>query len=347
MSLSNSSLRSVALVGLLVVGVVCSFAFHAALTSMDITYTATAVQPGENPDRVARASSDVVDLDERLSGTPEAARRPVERAAVNGSFAGNVAPELSITLDDLEAPSYAVYDGQYYDWNLTASEETTYVRIEMVPVDAETVVANISSSYDGASPEVQTAVDSGSVAGWSVGKGVYRRGGTYYAVAPESDTALAERLLGGFVGFVLTPVGRGYIAVALGVLGLRYRGPLADRPLTVRRAIGVAALAVPVSLVGTLLFESGSASRFVTGPASATLVASGVVAGVLAHQRRWLALVGFTVLIAVLTVVAISIALGLVGVLLGGVMLFVGFGAGLVPFAYGAGFGRDRSTRSA
>lgn len=64
-----------------------------------------------------------------------------------------------------------------------------------------------------------------------------------------------------------------------------------------------------VALVGALLFESGSASRFVTGPASVTLVASGVVSGVLVHQRRWFALVGFTIRVATLTVGVISSAL--------------------------------------
>lgn len=339
---SKPSVRTLSLLGLLVVGILCSFAFHAALTGMDVTYTATAVQEDEHTDRVARASVNVTDLTEQLSGTPETARQPIAQAVQTGSFEGNVTPELSIALDDINT-RYVVYDTQYYTWNLTTSEETTFVRVEMHPVAAETVLRNVSSTYESAPPEVQTAIDSKSVTGWSVQTGVYRRGDTYYAVAPESDMAIAERLVGGFVGFVLTPIGRGFVAVALGLLGYRYREPMNDRPLTVRRAVSVAVLAVPIAVLGTALFESGAATRFVTGPASAFVVASGIVAGVLAHQRRWLALGGFTALVSGLTLVAMALALGVVGFFFGALVLFIGVGAGLVPFAYGIAFGRERS----
>lgn len=87
---THPSLRTPAIVGLLAVSIVRSFAFQAALTSMDVTYTATVVWPGESADRVLAHLRLVIDLDERLSGMPEAARQPVERAATNGSFDGNV-----------------------------------------------------------------------------------------------------------------------------------------------------------------------------------------------------------------------------------------------------------------
>lgn len=187
-------------------GVVRSFAFHAAVTDTSVTYTATAVQPGEDPSRVADASRHIVDLDERLRGKSVAVRRPIDRAATNGSFRGDVPPELDIALDDVEA-RYAVYGGSYYRWNQTTNEEMTFVRVQMSPVVAETVLSNVSPSYDTASSQVRSA--SGSTTGWNVERGVYRRGETYYAVAPESDTAIAAKLLGGFLGYVLTPVGRG------------------------------------------------------------------------------------------------------------------------------------------
>lgn len=343
---SRPSARTVAILGLLVVGVVLSFAFHAAMTDTQVTTTATVVDPGENESRVADASPQIADLNERLRGTSERVRRPIRRAAEDGSFAGNVTPELHIVLDDVEA-RYVVYEESYYRWNLTADGETTFVRVRMAPADAGRVVANVSTAYESAPPAVQSAIDSGATTGMNVERGVYRRGETYYAVAPESDSALAASLLGGFVGYLLTPVGRGYVAVALGLLAYRYRDPLSDRVLTVRRALAVAGLAVPVALVGTLLFESGSASRFVTGPASALVVASGVVAGVLAHQRRWAALVGFSGLVACLAVGAGIVALGVVGGILGGLALFVGVVTGVVPFAYGVVFGRDRPETAA
>lgn len=339
--LRTPTARTLSIVALLVVGVLCSFAFHGAVAATDVTYAATAVEPGARSDLVVRASTNVTDLDGRLSGVPAPARRPVERAAASGSFEGNVSPELAVALDG-PASRYARYDSRYYEWNRTTSEETTHVRIEMRPVAAEAVLENVASPYETAPPAVRAAVDDGSVTGRSVRRGIYRRGDTYYAVAPASEGGSAARVLGAFVGFVLTPVGRGYVAVALGLLAYRYREPLVDRPLTPRRAAAVAAFAVPVAVVGTALFESGALDRFVTGPASAFVVASGLVAGVLARQRRWPALGGVTALVAGLAVGAITLALGPVGLFLGALTLVVGFAAGVVPFAYGVAFGRRR-----
>ena len=339
---SRPSIRTVAILGLLVVGVLCSFAFHAAVTDMQVTYTATAVEPGENPSRVASAAGQVTDLDDRLRGEAAAVRRPIDQAATNGSFQGNVSPDLYIILDDMAA-RYVVYESSYYRWNLTTNPETTFVHVQMSPASADAVLANVSASADAASPEVQAAIESGATTGWNVGRGVYRSGETYYAVAPESDGAIAGKLLSGLLGYVLTPVGRGYIAVALGLLAYRYREPLTDRPLTVRRALGVAVLAVPVAVLGALLFESGSASRFVTGPVSALVVSSGVVAGVLVHQRRWLGILGFTGLVAALAVGSGALALGVVGGVLGSVAFLVGLITGVIPLLYGVVFGRQNS----
>ena len=63
---SKPSIRTLAVFGLLVIGIICSFALHAALTDMSVTYTATAVQPGGDPSRVADASRHIDNLDERL-----------------------------------------------------------------------------------------------------------------------------------------------------------------------------------------------------------------------------------------------------------------------------------------
>jgi hypothetical protein len=338
---SIPTLRTLALLALLVVGLACSFAFHAAVADMQVSYTATAVDPDENPALVAHASGNVTDLDGRLRGESSSVRKPVHRAAETGSFEGDVPPELDITIDDVDTP-YVVYGGSYYRWNLTANETTTFVRIQMTPADGTSVVADVSSPYDSASPDVQRAIDSGSVTEGNVERGIYRHGETYYAVAPESDTAIAEKLLGGLLGYVLTPVGRGYVAVALGLLAVRYRDPLRKRPLTVRRALAVASLAIPIALVGTALFESGSASRFVTGPSSSLVVASGVVAGALTHRRRWVPLLGFTAVVAVAAIGGGVLALGVFGAIVGGVTLVAGLVAGVVPFVYGLAFASDR-----
>jgi len=340
MKRSLPSRRTLALVALLVVGLACSFAFHVALADAEITYDATQVGAGQNPDRVAAAVPSVVDLDHRLAGTPDEDRRPIRRAARDGTFAGNVTPELDIVLDDVNA-TYAVYEGSYYRWSATPDPETTRFRIEMSPVDAETVLADVARAYEDASPEIRTAIDSGSVTTDEVESGVYRRGDAYYAVTLASPGAVTATLFGGFVGLLLTPVGRGYVAVALGLLAYRYRDRSADRVLTVRRAVAVAALAIPVALVGTALFESGSASRFVRGSTGALVASTGVLAGVLVHRRRWGALVGVTVVVPAMVVAANALALGPVGALFGVVSVLVGFAAGAVPFAYGVVFARD------
>jgi hypothetical protein len=191
-----------------------------------------------------------------------------------------------------------------------------------------------------ASSGVRTAIDEGTATNATIRSGLYRQDGAYYAVAVESEAAVFAQVASAAVGFVLTPVGRGYVAVALGLLAFRYREPTRDRLLTVRRAVAVAALALPVALVGTALFESGSISRFVTGPASATVVASGVLAGVLAAQRRWALLAGATVGIGLLATAAIAGALGVVGFIFGPLAVCFGIAAGAVPFGYGYWFAR-------
>ncbi|AXG10555.1 hypothetical protein DU484_12260 [Haloplanus rubicundus] len=175
-----------------------------------------------------------------------------------------------------------------------------------------------------------------------VERGIYRQDDTYYAVAPENTGAIAANLFEAFLGYVLTPVGRGYVAVGLGLLAYQYRESFADRVLTVRRALVVAALGIPVALIGTALFERGSLIRFLTSPASTFVVSGGVVAGVLTHQQRWGRLAGWTVLVCVLSVGASVLALGAVGVVFGGFRLLVGLAAGVVSLVFGVWFGLDR-----
>lgn len=335
------SARTLALFALLVVGLGCSFAFHAAMVDMRVTYTATAVGPGTDPHLVARSSPQVADLDARLRGHDEAVGRPVRRAARTGSFEGNVAPDAYTVVDGLDAP-YVVYDGSYYRWNESVDPETTFVSLRMRPTDAASVLDAVAAPYERAPPEAKRAVENGSTSAWGVEPGVYRRDGTVYAVRPSGDAPAASKLFAAFLGYLLTPVGRGYVAVALGILAYRWRNPLADRVLTPRRAAAAACLAVPVSLVGTLVFERGTLARLVTHPASALAVAAGVVAGVLAHQRRWAALVGVTVLVAAVTTGADALVHGVFGLVLGAGSFVVGFVAGVVPFAYGVAFGRAR-----
>ena len=333
------SLRTAAIVGLLLVGVTLSFAFHATAGDAEITYEATAVEPGEDSGLVARAAPNVTDLDERLSDTPDQYRAPIRTAAATGSFDGTLSPELEIALDDAETP-YVWYDGRYYEWTFSTRGETTNATIEMRPTDPESVFAAVARPASEAPPGVRTAIDEGTTNGSGVRSGLYRLDESYYAVAVESEAAAFARFASAIAGFALTPVGRGYAAVGLGLLAYRYREPTRDRLLTARRALAVAALAVPVAFVATALFETGSLSRFVTGPATAAVVASGVVAGVCVAQSRWRSLVGVTVGVGLFATAAITAALGPIGLVFGPLAATLGFVTGLVPFGYGYWFAR-------
>ena len=336
---SLPSIRTVAVLLLLVVGVTLSFAFHATAGGASVTYTATAVEPGENPDLVARAAGNVTDLDERLAGTPTRYRQPIRAAARTGSYNGSLDPELDIVVDDIESP-YVRYDGRYYSWTVSTASETTNATIRMAPAEPDAVFERVARPVADAPPEVRTAITEGSATGFSVDAGLYEQDGTYYAVAAENEGAVVTQLAKVFAGFALTPVGRGYTAVALGLLAFRHRGPNRDRPLTPRRAAASAALAVPIALAGAALLESGAASWFVTGPASAFVVAAGVVAGVFAARGQWLRLLGVSVGTALLAGTAFAAALGVLGVVFGTLAVLFGFAAGVVPFGYGYWFAR-------
>ena len=345
MSPSVPSIRTIAILLLLVVGSTLSFAFHATAGGATITYEATTIEPGENPELVTRATSNVTDLNERLSDTPSQYQQPIRTAAATGTYNGTLSPELHIVIEDVETP-YVRYDGSYYAWALSTHGETTNATIQMRQTDPETVFTSVARPVSEAPPEIQTAIETGTTTGPIIESGLYHQEGTYYVVAPQNEAALGSQLAGTVIGFVLTPVGRGYVAVALGLLAYRYRDPTRNRLLTLRRAAAIATLAIPIALVGTSLFESGSATRFVTGPASATVVASGVVAGVLTAQRRWLSLAGVTIGISLLTTVAISAVLGPVGLVFGPLAVFLGFVTGVVPFGYGYWFAQTTPRES-
>ncbi len=336
------SIRTVAILLLLVVGVGLSFAFHVSADGASVTYTATAVEPGENPELVTRGASNVTNLDDRLAGTSTQHQRPVQRAAATGSYTGSLEPELDIVIDDLESP-YVWYNESYYTWTVSTQSETTNATIRMQATDPDTVFETVARPVDDAPTEVTTAIAEGTATGLTAESGLYQQNGEYYVVAPESEGAVLAQLVKIFGGFVLTPVGRGYTAVGIGLLVYRFREPMRDRSLTVRRAIAITVLALPVALIGTILFESGSIARFVTGPASAFVVAAGTVAGVFAARRQWLRLVGVSIGTALLTIGGFVAAIGVVGGIFGTLAVFLGFATGVVPFGYGYWFAQPVS----
>lgn len=342
MSRSLPSIRTIAVLLLLVAGIGLSFSFHVSADRASVTYTATAVEPGENSTLVTRAAGNVTNLDEQLAGTSTQHQRPIRRAATTGSYTGDLEPELDIVIDDIESP-YVWYNESYYTWAVSTQSGTTNATIRMQPADPDTVFEAVSRPVNEASSEVRTAITEGTTTGFLLESGLYQQNGEYYVVAPENEGAVFGQLAKVFGGFVLTPVGRGYTAVAIGLLVYRFREPMCERPLTVRRAIAIPMLAIPIALSGTVLFESGSISRFVTGPASAFMLTTGAVAGVAAARRQWLQLIGVSIGAALLTIGAFVAALGLIGGIFGTLVVFVGYATGIVPFGYGYWFAQPRS----
>lgn len=315
------------------------------MAGAQLTYTATPVEPGDDPARIVNVSTNVSNLDTRLADLNQQTTRPIVQASQTGSFEGNVTPQLASVLEALpsQVVQYTIYNGSYYQWNTTVNDDGTSARIRMDPINATSVLDAVAKPYDTAPTDVQTAIETGSVESGSINAGVYQRGSSYYTVAAEDESALTARVLGAGVGYVLTPVGRGFIAVAVGILYYRYQSPSDNRVLTVPRAVAVAALSIPITVVLTALEQSPSLTRFITDPASAFVVSASVIAGVLIHQRRWAALIGTTVGVAVLVLGANVLANGLAGIIFGLGFLVLGFIAGGISLVYGVVFGQEDS----
>lgn len=343
MSPSNH-IRLVAVLLLLIIGGSLSFAFHAAASDAKINWETTAVEPGEKSELVTRATSKATNLNEQLSHTPSEYHHPIRTAAETGSYSGDLSPEIYIVIEDIDSP-FVWYNGSYYRWSIYTDRQTTNASLSMEYTEPTSVFDSISQQVSEASPDVQSVIKSGTTTATMIDSGLYRQNGTYHVVAPENRNAIGSQLVESLIGFVLTPVGRGYLAVALGLLGYQYREPTQRDILTVSRATLIAASAIPIAVGITLLFESGSLTRFVTGPVSATVVAAGVIAGVLTSHRTWLPLIGLTIGLGVLTTVIISTVLGPVGLLFGPLVAILGIITGIVPFGYGYWFAHSPSER--
>lgn len=335
------SRRTVAVVALLVVGVALSFSFHATVGGMQAQYTATPVDQETNATAIASAAANVTDLDARLEGAPDRATTFVDRAIRTGTASGTVPPQLYTVLENVHAP-YGAYDGRLYRWSVTTSAgSTTDVTLQMQRVSTQTVVTALAKPYRNASKTVRSAIDEGTVTADTTRLGIYTKDGTDFLVAPTHPGAIVSQLFEGVLGYLFTPVGRGFVAVAVGILAFQYREPTRDRILTPRRAVAVATLAIPVAVVSTLVFETGSLTRLIRQPASAFVVSLGVVAGVYVHRHQWGRLLGVTALAIAIPVVAGAAVLGIVGAIFGILGGVFGLLTGVVSLGYGAVFAVD------
>ncbi|MEZ3117392.1 hypothetical protein RYH80_15865 [Halobaculum sp. MBLA0147] len=324
--------RTVAAVLLAVVGVGCLLAFPTTASGVNLTVEATEIQPADDAGALANVSVNVTNLDERLGRPVD----PVTRAAQTGSFDGRVDESLSERLADVDT-EYVVYEGRYYRWKATLRSDPTGARIRMSSVDPETVAAAVATPYAEAPPQAQRAIDTGSATGGEVTNGVFVRDGTYYAVRPANAGQVFGVLLTSAGSLALSLVGAGYAAVGLGLTVLRVRDPT-PRPATVRRAGAIAVGAVPLGLAAA---TSESVAALVAIPGVGAVVATGLVAGVLAHQSRWGLLVALSVGVGVGGVAVSFLVAGGIGLFAGVLAVPSAVVAGVVPFVYGTVFGAD------
>lgn len=332
--------RTVAIGILVLIGAGCLLSFSATVSGLSVTVEATVVDPETDAGTVADASSDVVNLDQQLNDPiVDSPVDSVAEAARTGSYNGTVDPAVRTELDGVDAP-YAVYEGSYYRWNSTTRTDPAGVRLQMESVEPAVVADSVATPYAEASPAVQRAIRTGSSSVDEVPTGVFVRNGTYYALTPISIDQLVGIVFRGVASYLLSLVGVGYLGIGLGLAGVRYRNP-GPSPVTPRRAVAIAGVAVPVGVVISATSVSGPITQHLVYPGVGSIVAGGFVAGVFTHRSQWLVLGGFTVLVATLTVV-ISLAVGGVGGLLFGLLgLVVGVLAGVVPFVYGIVFAAD------
>lgn len=328
-------------IGLLVlIGIGCLLSFNATVAGLGLTAEATAVDPAADAGTVATASSDVANLDRRLDDpVVDAPVESVAEAARSGSYEGSMDPAVQAEINGLDA-RYAVYEGSYYRWNGTTSTESGDVRLGMEPVDATTVVNDVATPYEEASPAAKRVIRTGSSSVDELPTGVFVRDGTYYAITPVSTGEVASVVLRGAASYLLSLVGPGYLAVGIGLAVVRLRSP-GSRPVTPRRAAAVASAAVPIGIAVAAASVSGPPVLYLIYPGVGSAVAAGFVAGVFARRSQWLALAGVTALVGGLGVVGSFVAGGVGGALVGAVGVVVAVVAGALPFVYGVVFASD------
>lgn len=345
------SARRYAVVGiLLLVGVLMTQTFAAA-TTLQTTAEATRVDPALVPHEVAQADAEVVDVDAWRRSDPDSVDTVLREAIQTGTFEGSLPPELHIKVDDLSNRTrYAVYDGEYYRFDVAIhDEETTNATIRTSPVNAQTVADDVATSDENASADARRVIDEGAVTSESfvVERGLYVRDGTYYLVRPANEGAVFGKFVAAIGGFLFDPIGKAYAVsgfVLLGALHHRER----DRPLTAATAIAVVPGTVLFAWVSAALVGSGSlAMRFVLVPAIGVVAAFGLFAGVCLRRQSWAMLAAGSVTLAGGIVAAGVAALGVLGAVFGTFGMVAGWFGSLVLAIYGFVFAADAPTEAA
>ncbi|ELZ83229.1 hypothetical protein C453_14526 [Haloferax elongans ATCC BAA-1513] len=333
--------RLVAVGALLLVGFALSQSFSVA-TGFQTTFVAEAADDETPPSLVAEYDSDIVNLDSRVESVPQL-REPVETAVETGSFDGTIASEAHITLSDVnEDASFAVYDGRYYRFSLTVSDDPVGATIQLSPTDWQTVANATATPAEQTDGDLRTVLEKGTVTNNSfVRPGLYDREGTYLLVRPENEGSMLKQMFASFGGLFVDPLGTAYTVAGLG-LAVAIRNRRTPRPLTRRAALAVVPGTVLFSWLSTLVFGSGSlAMRAVLLPGIAAVASFGLFAGLCLRRRAWKSLVAGSALLVGLVIVADVATLGILGAAFGALGLVAGWVGSLVLAVYGYVFAAD------
>lgn len=268
-----------------------------------IEYSATEVDPAEDPRAIADASSAVF-------GVASWPRDQLNRTAVDRAVAeGPVTvrdPERGLV--ELTERDFAVHDGAYY--RVEGSGDEGRVEFALERVSPAAVVDDVAVPYAEADRDVRRVVDEGEGTVSDEVPSTVERDGRYYVLSSDLGSVFSTIAATAALG-VLGPVSHAYLGVAVGVLAATVRTGR-HRVLDLRTVLAVAVVAVAVhvllSVVG--LAELRPAAVLGGAASAGTVLALGTVTGVGAAARTPRSL--RTALLAV-TVGAITVLLQSVG----------------------------------
>jgi len=312
-----------------------------AAADLRTTYDSTRVSPADDVGQIATGDPAVANLDAWVSSMPAAAGDAIATAVENGTFHGDVPPELYTRLSHYENDStVAAYHGRYYRLNVTRSGRTTETWLTTTPLSPAAAAAAVATPYREASPGIRHAVDGGnaSTARFAVGRALVAKDGAYYLVTPHAEGSVVGKFFGALVGAIFQPVARAYVVAGVALLAaLRRRG--SNQPLDGPTALAAVGGTVALLWVDATLTQTGSlAFRYVVFPAVGAVAALGLLAGRAFRRRSWLRLLALSIASAVGGVVAVAISMGAVGLLLGVPALVAGWFGSLPLAGYGYAF---------
>lgn len=344
-----STKRYAAVIALLLVGVLCTQAVG-GISGMQTTYDATRVDPATDAAQIAAHDPDVVALNDWIDSMPPEADTVIRQAIENGTYSGDVPPELHMRLEDYDNEStIAVYRGEYYRMNVTVAEETTDARITITPITAADAARAVATPYADANATIRHAIQSGSATTDQivVEQGLVSKDDAYYLVVPQNEGAVIGKFFAMLGGFVLNPIGYAYGTAALVLLGaLRVRQ--VARPLVERDPFVAMAGTVLILWFWTTVTGSGTIGlRYVVYPLVGAVAALGLLAGIYFRGQAWRRLAVLTVGTPVVGIGAALVSVGAYGILFGSLALVVGWFGSLPLVGYGYAFADGSDAESA